>query len=118
MQKQTFLNAVTNALNGIFFFFKKERNAKIQLCIALFVLLMSYYFKLDKSEWIIVCLCIAMVIGLEMINSAIEKLCNAIHPEIHPLIKQTKDIAAGAVLWMCIISGVIGAIIFLPKIFN
>ncbi|MBS1626647.1 MAG: diacylglycerol kinase family protein [Bacteroidetes bacterium] len=116
MQKQTFLKSVNNALNGIFFFFKKERNSKIQLSIALFIFLMCYYFNINKTEWLIVCLCITIVIGLEMINSAIEKLCDAIHPETHPLIKQAKDIAAGAVLWACIISGIIGAIIFFPKL--
>jgi len=87
------------------------------LGIAIIVIIISVCLGVNKGEWMVILLCIALVIGLEMLNSAIEKLCDAVHPEIHPFIKYTKDIAAGAVLWACIISGIIGAIIFIPKIF-
>jgi diacylglycerol kinase len=51
-----------------------------------------------------------------MINSAIEKLCNLVHPTYHPAVKVIKDISAGAVLWISVMSSIIGIIIFLPKI--
>ncbi|MBA4196889.1 MAG: diacylglycerol kinase [Chitinophaga sp.] len=117
MQQQTLLKAVANAVNGILFFFKKERNAKIQMAIAITTVLISVCLGVNKGEWMVILLCIALVIGLEMLNSAIEKLCDAVHPEVHPFIKQTKDIAAGAVLFACLISAIIGIIIFLPKLF-
>jgi diacylglycerol kinase len=60
--------------------------------------------------------CIASVLSFEMINSAIEKICNLVHPTYHPAIKTIKDMAAGAVLFVSVISSIIGAIIFLPKI--
>jgi diacylglycerol kinase len=57
--------------------------------------LISLYLEVSRYKCIAVLFCIALVIGLEMLNSAIEKLCDAVHPEIHPFIKQAKDMAAG-----------------------
>jgi diacylglycerol kinase len=51
-----------------------------------------------------------------MLNSALEKLCDLVQPDLHPQIKIIKDVAAAAVLWACLISTAIGALIFLPKI--
>ena len=67
-------------------------------------------------EWLVVVLCITVVLTLEMINTAIEKLCDVVQPDYHPQIKIIKDIAAGAVLIAALGSIIIGAIIFVPKI--
>ena len=67
-------------------------------------------------EWIAIGFCIAFVIAMEMLNTALEKLCDVVHQEVHPGIKKVKDIAAGAVLISAIFSLITGLIIFLPKI--
>ena len=79
---------------------------------------LSIVLHLHHDEWIIVLICIAMVIGFEMLNTAIETLCNMVQEEYHPLIKIIKDVAAAAVLWVSIISVIIGLIIFLPKLIS
>jgi diacylglycerol kinase len=56
------------------------------------------------------------VLALEIINTAIEKLSDIVNASIHPVIKQVKDLSAGAVLLASIMSFIIGCIIFLPKI--
>ncbi len=116
--KQPFIKTFGNAINGLKFFFKKERNGKIQAGIAVVVLIAALYLHLSFIEWFVVLLCIAIVIALELMNSALEYLCNLMHSEFHPTIKIIKDVAAGAVLFASIISVIIGLIIFLPKIFN
>lgn len=63
-----------------------------------------------------VLLCIGLVMALEMVNAAIEKLCDRLHPDKHTDIKLVKDMAAGAVLWAAIISAIVGLIIFAPKL--
>jgi diacylglycerol kinase len=107
-----------NAFNGLKYFFKKEQNGKIQAAVAITVLLAGFYLHLSAIEWIFIFLCICAVLVLEMMNSAIEHLCNLVYSEYHPSIKIIKDVAAGAVLFASIVSVVIGLIIFLPKIFN
>ena len=72
--------------------------------------------KVDTIEWTILILCMILVLSLEMINSAIEKICDLIQPNQHPQIKIIKDVAAGAVLLASIGAAIIGAIILLPKL--
>ncbi len=116
--KQSFFTALYNAFNGLFDFFSNERNGKIQLAVALATIATAAFLKISLNEWVAVLLCIGMVIGLEMLNSALEKLCDLVEPGYHPSIRVIKDISAGAVLWASIISTVAGTIIFLPKIIS
>lgn len=113
---QTFFHSVRVAISGLCLFFSKERNGRIQLIIAGATIVISALIGLSKTEWQIILFCIALVLISEMMNSAIEKVCNLISEAYHPGIKVIKDISAGAVLLACLISAVIGGIIFLPKI--
>lgn len=111
-----FLEAIKYAVNGIRLFFKTERNGQIQIGIATLVILLGFIFKIERTEWIAILFCIMLVIGFEMINTAIENLCNLVHPDYHPRIKIIKDLSAGAVLMAAILSAIIGIVIFFPRI--
>lgn len=113
-----FLKGFIYAFNGLVIFFRHERNGRIQLAIGIVVLLLSWWIKISLAEWIVVLGCVATVLAFEMINSSIEKICNLVHPKFHPAVKTIKDMAAGAVLFVSIISAIIGAIIFIPKMLH
>ena len=81
------LRAFGYALNGIVLFFWKERHAKIHAVAALFIITLSFYLHITSSEWLWVLLCITLVIVSEMINTAIERLCNKLTIELDPDIK-------------------------------
>jgi len=114
--RQALNKTFVNAFNGIQYFFKTERNGKIQLFVSFLVLLTGFYFRLSPTEWAFIFLCIGAVMGMEMLNSALEHLCNVVHYDYHPVIKIIKDVSAGAVLLTSVISVLIGLVIFLPKI--
>lgn len=111
-----FLAAFTYALAGIGYVIHKERNFKIQFFVALLVIAAAFWLHVNTYEWALLILCMVMVLALEMMNSAIEKVCNLLHPEKHPQIKIIKDVAAGAVLIAAIGAAIIGIIILLPKL--
>lgn len=104
------------ALNGLKTCFASETNFKIHVFLGIIVLLLSAGFAISSVEWMIVIICMALVIAMEILNTAIEKLCNLVHKEFHPGIKTVKDMAAGAVLISAVASLIAGGIIFLPKI--
>lgn len=104
------------AWDGIKFLIRTQPNAWIQLTVAILVIAASFFFKVSNLEWIAILLCIGGVIALEAVNTAIEKLCDTLHPEIHEGIKHTKDLGAGAVLIMSIIAVSVGLLIFAPRI--
>jgi diacylglycerol kinase len=115
-RKQTFAAALTNAASGLYSFFTKERNAAIQGIVTIVVVMAALVLSIEPMQWVLVLVCCGGVLSLEMINSAIERLCDLVHEDYHPVIKQVKDISAAAVLCMSLISVLIGTIIFLPKI--
>ena len=108
-----FLKSLKYAINGIWSGIADQPNLKVQMAIAAIVIGAGFYFQITTTEWCIVLLCIALVvIGLEMINSAIESLVDLVTLERMPLAGRIKDIAAGAVLLVSIIAVMIGIIIF------
>ncbi len=111
-----FFRSLSFAWQGIVTFFLRERNGQIQGGVALFVLIAGFFFGITKFEWLAILGCTALVISLEMLNSAIEKICNLYTPEFHPAVKIIKDVAAAAVLWSAAFSLVIGLIVFFPYV--
>jgi diacylglycerol kinase len=116
MPQQTLYKAFVHAFQGLGSFLRNDRNGRIHLLAAIAVIIAGIVFGLSAVEWCLVMLCIAGVTGFEMLNHALEKFCDAVHPQTHPLIKIVKDVAAAAVLWWAIISVIIALFIFLPKI--
>ncbi len=106
--------AFKNAFAGIRRFFQLERNGKIQALIAVIAITAAVWLKMQRLELAMILLCCGLVIGLEMINSALEKLCDFVKPDQDPRIGFVKDMAAGAVLWASVASTAIGLLLFLP----
>lgn len=103
-----------HAFRGILSMFKSENNFRLHVVLFLVTLFFSFFFEIEKLEWLVILICSALVICLEMINSAIEKTCNKITLEKDIEIKWIKDAAAGAVLIAVIFSLVVAIIIFAP----
>ena len=108
------ISAFGYAFNGLWYSFKSEAHLKIQLLAALVVIVLGFYFSVTSSEWAILLICCGSVISLELVNSAIEKLCDLITTEQNPKIKYIKDVMAGAVLVASMTAAVIGILIFYP----
>jgi diacylglycerol kinase len=106
------------AINGIVQSFRTEGNFKIQLVATILAILLGFIFSITKAEWLVIILCCMVVLTLELVNTAIEKLCDMISKDFHPVIKIVKDTAAGAVLVSSIGSAVAGAVIFGPLIIH
>ena len=104
------------ALNGFKTLYKNEHNFRIHLFAALLVVIAGFVFQISKTDWIFILVMIGLVIITEIINSAIEYLSDFISPEKNELIGKVKDICASAVLLLAILSIIVGAMIFLPRI--
>lgn len=101
---------------GIRFFFAGNQNAVIELGVGILVVMAGTYFRISRMEWLFVLLNIASVLSLEALNTALEKLCDKLHPQHDQTIARVKDIAAGAVLIASLIAAVSGIVIFAPHL--
>lgn len=104
------------AWEGFKCFIRSEHNAWIHIAATLAVIAFGVYYKISRTEWTAVCIAVALVFSAEMLNTAIEKLCDVVMPQQHESIKRIKDISAAAVLLCSVIACIIGLLIFLPKI--
>lgn len=111
------LKSIGYAFKGALFLIKTESSIQVQVCIGLVMTGIGYVVGLSPTEWIVQTLTIGIIIAIEGLNTAIEEVANFIHPEHHPKIGLIKDLAAGAVFLFAIIAIIIGAIIYLPKLF-
>ncbi|WP_306013022.1 MULTISPECIES: diacylglycerol kinase [unclassified Allomuricauda] len=121
MPKESFfknrVKSVGYALKGMFLLLRTESSIQIQFVIALVVTAFGFYFEISRVEWTIQLLSIGMVMGVEGVNTAVEKICDYIQPNLDPKIGLIKDISAGAVMIVSILASIIGLIIYIPKIF-
>ncbi|AEM72297.1 diacylglycerol kinase [Allomuricauda ruestringensis DSM 13258] len=121
MPKESFLQnrikSVGYALKGMFLLLRTEPSIKIQFVITLVVTAFGFYFQISNTEWILQLLAIGLVMGVEGVNTAIEKICDYVQPKLDPKIGLIKDISAGAVMIVSVIASIIGLIIYVPKIF-
>jgi undecaprenol kinase len=115
-KKHTLFSSFRYGFRGIADAALKERNMQIHIVISFLVIVAGVTFEITKFEWIAVLVAIGGMISMEMMNTAVERTVDMYTKEFHPLAKQAKDIAAGAVLFFAIISVIIGMIIFVPKI--
>ena len=105
------------AFNGIVEALKEERNLCIHFGFMILVIFMGLEFNITKAEWMTCVILFALVISLELVNTAIEATIDICSPEINPKAKLAKDTAAGAVLVAAIGSIIEGFVIFYPYIF-
>jgi undecaprenol kinase len=113
-----FIKSVDFAVNGIRILQKNERHFKIHLIAFLFVIILGLFLNINRIEWLVLFIISALVMTLEAINTALEKLCDHVMPNQHETIKKVKDIAAGAVLIAALFALVIGCIIFIPALYK
>lgn len=112
----SFWETTKNALNGIALAAESERSFRIHTLAMLVVTVLGWYLELVMLEWGLLFLTYAVMMGLEMLNSAIESLADFMHPDEHPAVKRVKDMAAGAVQVAAIFSIAIAIVLFGPKI--
>jgi diacylglycerol kinase len=106
-----------NAFRGLRVFWMTTRNLYVHVFVALVAIFLGFYFKISGVEWMLLVFAIGFVIVSEAFNTAIEIDIDLTSPEYHPYARDTKDVAAAAVLLSTFVAIIVGLIIFLPRVF-
>jgi undecaprenol kinase len=108
------LKSFSFAVEGIWSALRTERNMRFHFTFSVLVIMVSVFFSIDKTEWLFIIIAIGGMFALELVNTAIERVVDLVTEDYHPLAKQAKDIAAGAVFIYALASVSIGTVIFWP----
>lgn len=109
------LKSIGFAFKGAFKLITTEHSVMVQSTIALLLIIAGFVFEISREEWMMQILAFGLVLGIESLNTAVEKIADFIHPEFHNKIGFIKDIAAGAVLFAAMAAIAIGLLIYVPK---
>lgn len=105
-----------SAFNGLLIAFREEQTFKIQSGLGLIVLFLAFLLPLRGWERVVLILLIILVLGMELINSQIERILDFTHLGFHPKIKKIKDLSAAAVLVVSLGAALGGFFILLPPL--
>lgn len=119
MYRRKLIQSFINAVKGLYSACRSEPHMIVHFAIAAAVLAMSFCLHLGKIEFLIILVCIALVLTLELINTSFEFMVDLFHgAKVSDIVKLLKDISSAAVLIACVFSAIIGILIFFPKIIN
>lgn len=108
------IDSVNNAIEGILYATKTQRHLRYHLYFASAILLLSYIFGVEKTDFLIISVAVILIVLAEMINTAIEYVVDIIFPEHSEKARTAKDVAAGAVLITSFGAAVLGYIVLIP----
>ena len=104
------------AARGLAALIAHEHNARIHLSATLAVIGLAAWLGLPAESWALLALAIGLVWVAEALNTAIEALADAVHPDPHPLIGRAKDVAAGGVLCAAVVAVCVGLAVMGPPL--
>jgi len=104
------------AFRGVITLLKNEQNARIHATVTIIVGILAFVLEVTRVEAAILFMAVIMVFALEIMNTAVEKVCNLISIKENLKIAYIKDGTAGAVLITAVIATVVAILIFLPHI--
>ena len=115
-KEKPLLKTLLYGFNGILYTLKHERNMVIHFLVMILVIIAGIVFKITFVEWGVCFVLFALVLSLELMNTALENVVDLVTEEKKAKAKVAKDAAAGAVLVAAIFSVIIGISIFLPRL--
>ena len=107
-----------HAFNGMYYAVLNELSMRTHGLMMGVAIIAGFYFEITPTQWVLQLVLFALLIGFEMINTAIERLTDELYPEWNERARVIKDVAAGSVLLSAIIAFLSGIIIYLPKILS
>jgi diacylglycerol kinase (ATP) len=111
------IKSFQNSIRGFRVLLHNEYNLYIQLGFGFLITIMGFIFSISSLEWIIQFTVIGLVIFSELINTAFEKTMDLVNPDYDERVRDIKDLASAAVLFMVLISIIVGMFIYVPKLY-
>ncbi len=118
MHSRNPLEAFRFAFSGLWYALRTQRNMRIQLLVAVGVVVMGLWLRLSADQWAVLAATSGLVLVSEMMNTVVEGIVDLVCPDYHPLAKTVKDVMAGGVVLAAIVAVVVGLLILGPPLWT
>lgn len=105
-----------NTLNGLKNFFRYERSALVYLIASAFTIGAGIILQMSMMEWIMIFFVLLTMLASELLNTAIEAICDLVSPEYNPFVKIAKDSGSAATGVLSILWAIMILMIYFPKV--
>lgn len=116
LNTKSLMNIVKYSLNGIKTYMEEGKSFILYSFAAILEVIFGFIFKVNGLEWILIICMLGVILSIELLNTGIERACDAITKEYNPLIKAAKDCGSGATFIIFIVMVILNIIIFYPKV--
>ena len=116
LNTKSIMNIVKYSLNGIKTYMEEGKSFILYSFAAILEVIFGFIFKVNGLEWILIICMLGVLLSVELLNTGIERACDAITEEYNPLIKKAKDCGSGATFIIFIVMVILNIIIFYPKV--
>ena len=116
LNTKSLMNIVKYSLNGINTYMEEGKSFILYSFAAILEIIFGFVFKVNGLEWILIICMLGVLLAVELLNTGIERACDAITKEYNPLIKAAKDCGSGATFIIFIVMVILNIIIFYPKV--
>ena len=116
LNTKSIMNIVKYSLNGIKTYMEEGKSFILYSFAAILEIIFGFVFKVNGLEWILIICMLGVILSIELLNTGIERACDAITKEYNPLIKKAKDCGSGATFIIFIVMVILNIIIFYPKV--
>ncbi len=110
------MNILKYSFQGYVHFYKYERSAIIHLVVAIIIILGSFTLNMTAVEWLFMIFILLTMLAIELLNTAIEAVCDLVSPGYNKLVKVAKDTASAATCSISLALVIAILIIYVPKI--
>lgn len=114
--ERSVVKSFSYAARGLRYALRGEQNFQLEMLAAAVAIFGMYVFDVSSGERVALVLCIAVVLSLELVNTAVERMMDMLKPRVHPYVRVIKDVMAAAVLIASLGALAVGLIIFLPRV--
>ncbi len=111
-RKRSFLHSLNKAVDGFVHAVRYERNMRVHFFVAFCILLLAVFMGVPRTDWLILCIAVCLVLMAEMLNTAVEEMLDLLHPKYHVNVGLIKDILAGMVLVAAANAFILGFFVF------
>ena len=113
-----FINSFKYSFQGIIHAVKNEQSVLVMVICTVLAVTFGFLLKISMLEWFFILIAIGLVLGTELLNTAIEATMDLLSQTYHPLAKVAKDTASASVFVYSIIAFIIGCLVFIPKVID
>lgn len=110
------LQTMKNSINGLVSYAKEGKSIIIYILGVIFETIMGFVYNINGLEWILIICILGIILAVELLNTAIENVCDAITKDYNNYIKVAKDCGSAATFIVTLVAIILNIIIFLPKV--